>query len=85
MSYSDDEVQWPYCGHEQGDSWELGRGGEGDGETECGECFKTFRWSRTLSVSYESTPIVGPHPLTSTEQRWDAENFPHGVPADVDD
>lgn len=51
-TYSTEGVVCPYCGHEDRDSWELGDGGEGCGETECGECEREFVWVRTLSVSY---------------------------------
>ncbi len=52
-TYNDKGVECPYCGHIDKDSWELGDGGEGCGETECGECEKTIIWVRNISVSYE--------------------------------
>ena len=47
-----DEIVCPYCGEEQGDSWEWGTGREEDSESECGYCDKTFRWSRNIEVTY---------------------------------
>jgi len=47
-----DTLKCPYCGHPRRDSEELGDGGEGGGETECGSCEREFRWSRTLTVRY---------------------------------
>lgn len=49
-----DEAVCPFCGEEQGDSWELGNGGEGDGKTTCGSCDREFHWSRHVSVSYST-------------------------------
>ena len=51
-----DETVCPYCGYKEGDSWELGStgGGEEDGETECGNCEETYRWSRVISVTYNT-------------------------------
>lgn len=68
-----DELICPYCGEEQGDSWELQ--GE-DGEMACGSCCRSFGWSRHVSVSYTSRPIVGPHRLSDIEQQWDAQARP---------
>jgi len=45
-------VQCPFCGHVNRDSRELGDGGEGCGETECGKCEKPFLWIRRISVTY---------------------------------
>ena len=49
-------LKCPHCGYEDPDSWELGDGGEGDGETECGRCGKPILWSRHVSVSYTGKP-----------------------------
>jgi hypothetical protein len=51
--HKDDPV-CPYCGYKMQDAWELdlGPGIEGDGETDCGECEKTFFVSRHCSVTY---------------------------------
>lgn len=52
-----DEPVCPHCGHRQRDAWEinLGPGIEGDGEMECGECWKEFLISRHCSVSYSTS------------------------------
>jgi hypothetical protein len=44
----------PYCKHEQKNAWELdlGPGTEGDGETDCEECEKSFLVSRYCSITY---------------------------------
>jgi DNA-directed RNA polymerase subunit RPC12/RpoP len=46
------EIVCPYCGYEQGDSWEYD--GECD-ELECAECGKKFHYSRDISVSYSTS------------------------------
>lgn len=66
----------PYCGHEQGDFWEVSLNEEGDGEHECGNCTRTFRWSCHVSVTYSTTPIVGPHRLDSMSIKDDAQENP---------
>ena len=55
-TYNDDGVECPYCGYVDKDSWELGDGGEGCGDTECGECEKPILWARRISVSYTGKP-----------------------------
>lgn len=60
--YGEYECVCPYCGEEASDSWELGSGREEDGEMECGHCNRLFHWSREISVTYSTTPIIGPHP-----------------------
>lgn len=63
LSHSyEDECVCPYCGDEMTDSWELGSGGEESGETNCGNCNRPFYYERHISVSYSTTPIIGPHP-----------------------
>jgi len=55
-TYNHEGVECPYCGCVDRDSWELGDGGEGCGETECGECEREFTWARSISVSYKGIP-----------------------------
>ena len=55
-TFDRDGVVCPYCGHKYRDSWELGDGGEGCGETECGSCDREFIWVRHISVSYTGRP-----------------------------
>jgi hypothetical protein len=45
----------PHCKHAQRDSWELGDIYDSGGEMECGECCKTFRAVRNISVSWRTT------------------------------
>lgn len=53
-----DETVCPYCGHEEQDSWELCPNvGEADGLTECGDCEKTYRWTRNTSVTYNTRKL----------------------------
>lgn len=63
----------PYCGDENDDSWELS--GD-DGVTTCGACGRDYNYSRYVDVSYSTTPIVGPHPLSGCYLRIDAEENP---------
>lgn len=44
----------PYCGSEDGDSWEETQDW---GEIECGNCYKTFYFEREISVTYTTTKI----------------------------
>ena len=54
------EVVCPYCGHEDSDSWEL-PGDDGEiGETECGECERTFNYYRDITVTYTSMKKEAP-------------------------
>ncbi len=55
-----DETVCPYCGEENGDSWELGIGGGNqnqEGATHCGSCGKLFRWERHHEVTYSTTKV----------------------------
>jgi hypothetical protein len=53
-SYGEEQIVCPWCGHVDRDSSEWGNGGEGDGESECGECQRLFEVSRHISVSYST-------------------------------
>lgn len=68
-----DEVVCPYCGKEQGDSWELS---SDDGDLDCYHCGRRFMYTRTVSVDYSTHPIIGPHKLDAHEQSQDAEENP---------
>ena len=48
-----DEIVCPYCGREQGDSWEVNPGKEDLGIQEC-FCGKKFTASRHTKVNYSS-------------------------------
>lgn len=65
-----DELVCPYCGHVDYDCWELTAE---DDETYCGSCGRTFRYSRHVSVTYSSHPIIGPHQLTGCYLSADQE------------
>jgi len=52
----EDNIRCPYCGHEHRDSWEFGLG-EDDGEDECVECERSFKWSRQVTVTYSTQPV----------------------------
>lgn len=75
-TYNREELECPYCHHKQRDAWELGDGGEGCGETECGGCEREFRWSRMVSVSYKGSAM--PEPNAIGEARADNATSPHG-------
>ena len=47
----------PYCGAEDGDSWECAPNEEGLGYIECPVCFKTFTGTRNISVDYTTWKI----------------------------
>jgi hypothetical protein len=48
-SYTD-QITCPYCGDERTDSWELGE----EGEVECYECGKMFRFTSDVRITYTS-------------------------------
>lgn len=75
-----DEPVCPYCGSEQGDFWEVSGNQESDGTTECGNCSRVFRWSCQVSVTYDTSPIIGPHKLDTYFQKEDAADNPAGDP-----
>jgi uncharacterized Zn-finger protein len=50
------EIVCPYCGHVHTDSWERG---DDDGEIECYECEREFRYSRYIDVTYNTEKIEG--------------------------
>jgi hypothetical protein len=56
-TYEQSKVRCPYCLELLSDSWELGDGGEGCGEIECGHCEREFVWSRSFTVIYKGIPI----------------------------
>lgn len=67
-----DECVCPYCGAENGDSWEL----SGDsGITECGTCGRPFSYERCISVDYSTSPIMGPHRQCETYVRSELEHL----------
>lgn len=53
-SWSDEPV-CPYCGHEATNAWEWGIAEE-DGEHECGECERTYTWTRHVLVRWNTQP-----------------------------
>lgn len=48
------EVTCPYCGYEEGDSWEMT---EYEEEHECSNCGSTYSYQRNVTVEYCSQPI----------------------------
>jgi len=63
----------PYCGHQQRDFWEYS--GE-DGDHDCDNCERRFRWSRHTDVTYNTEPIIGPHKLSEYTIRDEALEEP---------
>ncbi|OKP95077.1 hypothetical protein [Paenibacillus sp. P46E] len=49
-----DELICPYCGHEQGDAWELSADSD---KMECGSCGSEIEYEREYSVSYTVKPV----------------------------
>ena len=47
----------PYCGNLERDAWEINFGGgcDGDTDTDCGACGKTYHVSRQCSFTYTTT------------------------------
>lgn len=56
-----DQLVCPYCGNVDRDCWELTAE---DDDTWCGSCGRQFRYSRHISITYSSHPIIGPHELS---------------------
>lgn len=50
-------VECPYCGYEDADSWELG---DGNDEHICGRCGATISYQRVVTVEYNSSPKTPP-------------------------
>lgn len=53
-----DEAVCPHCLHVVRDSWELGGGGDDQGEDECPKCGGKFMWTREISITYST--VAGP-------------------------
>jgi len=70
------EPRCPYCGHEQSDFWETSRNKDSDGDHDCDNCSRRFRWSCMVSIEYSTRPVVGPHRLSEFDQKEDAEENP---------
>ena len=51
----------PYCDYVDQNSWEVDFGPsiEGDIKIDCGRCGETFNVSRSVEITYTSTPING--------------------------
>jgi hypothetical protein len=56
LSYTDAPI-CPHCFEKMTEAWELGDGGEGDGETDCGHCGEPFSWSRHVEVTYSTRKL----------------------------
>lgn len=50
-----DEIVCPYCGSAGSDSWEFRND---EGFTQCGDCSKNFKWSRNVSVDYDTKKVA---------------------------
>lgn len=68
--YGNDECICPYCGAENGDSWELS---DDSGQTPCGTCGRDFFYERQIAVEYSTSPIMGPHQQSPTYVRSELE------------
>ena len=50
-TYGRSEITCPFCGYEQGDSWER----NDDSDTDiCDGCDKEYKWEREITVEYSS-------------------------------
>jgi len=49
------EITCPYCGYEDGDSWDASN----SGITECRRCEKEFKYERDIEVTYSSYKLEG--------------------------
>ena len=47
-THSNNDIECPWCGHVNRDSYEL----PDDGEGTCGSCEQPIRWSRCIAVTY---------------------------------
>jgi len=52
--FMEDEITCPYCGNQNGDSWESA---DSEDEEVCGNCGSTYSYERVVDVSYTSSPI----------------------------
>ena len=57
----------PYCGYEDGDSWELS---DDDEEHECGRCGGIMSYQRVVTVEYSSSPKEPPKTVNA---KWNNE------------
>ena len=48
-----DEITCPWCGEVHGDSWER----RDEGEDECSNCGKRFKYSRNVFVDYSTEAV----------------------------
>ena len=48
------EITCPWCGYEEGDSWEAE---DSDDERQCGVCDKIFSYERHVEVTYSSSRV----------------------------
>lgn len=51
-----DEITCPYCGYEEGDSWEYGDL-ESTGRVSCGSCGKEFWATRNVAITYSTEKV----------------------------
>ena len=58
-----DEITCPYCGYEQGDSWEAS---DSSDEEQCQDCEKKFCYQRETECHYNSWCIEGEHKYVHT-------------------
>lgn len=62
------EITCPYCGYEDGDSWEAGPSSEETWSTDCGNCGRIIVAQRNIEVTYcTSKPTALRHALYGAE------------------
>lgn len=70
-TYGCDDVKCPYCGWEDGDSWEY-RAEDGDEiKVECGECQREFTVYVTISRTFTSNCADNEHELVTNGKYQD--------------
>ncbi len=66
-----DDPVCPHCGETQSDFWEVSAD---SGTTECGHCSRPFEFERHVEVTYNTSPVMGPHQLDEFWQKEELEN-----------
>jgi hypothetical protein len=56
----------PYCGEEESDFWEVIAD---SGDHHCSSCNRPFFFEREVSVTYSTSPKMGPHQLDAFWQK----------------
>ena len=66
------QIVCPYCGYEHCDSWEYD---SDSGDIECAACERAFFYERHVDVSYNTSPVMGPHRQSEMGRAEEAEQL----------